>query len=324
MVPSGKNWFNVSEMPLVHCEIGQTVRIEWNQSSIEHDIFELYSYASYVDCQFKDPAIQRTLPMTSGSYEFTCDAMGTKFFACGVKQACKDGKQRVRVHTTDSRKASAITNGATLAEYMRKAVRLYEVDYDGAIAESDALELENMLLSIASNSPTSCADWLVPSHLSNTTCLAYVYVDLGVLYRKRASFNTEISERYYHKSLSLIPNFCLSESYLVELQIKLNNQSAADAQYHIACKACGASDLDIELIRMAYGQKGWTLPANNCTNPPAVQDSRLVQGNVRGINVDSDSNYTLLSNYGHRNYGNRKALAVATQLTLLLVSVFFV
>ena len=321
MVPAGKKWFNVSEMPLVHCEIGQTVRIEWNRSSIQHDIFEMYSYASFVDCRFVEPSVQRALSSTSGSYEFTCDTMGTRFFACGVNQACKGGKQRVRVHTIDSRKTSAITKkGATLAEYMREAVRLYEVDYHGAIAEPDAVKLEDMLLSIATNSPASCADWLVPSDLSNTTCLAYVYVDLGVLYRKRASFNAEISERYYHKSLSLIPNFCLSESYLVELQIKLNNQTAADAQYQDACKACGALDLDIELIRMAYAQKGWELPANDCTNPPAAKDTRLVQGNVRGY---SGSNSTFLSGSA-RNRGYGQALTVATQFTLLLSTFIFV
>jgi len=324
MIPEGKNWFNVSEMPLVHCEIGQTVRLEWNESSVQHDIFEMFSYSSYVNCLFEEPSIQRVMPSTSGSYEFSCDTMGTKLFACGVNQACREGKQRIRIHTIDSRKTLSITQGATLAGYMREAVPLYEGDYQDAIAEPDAVRLEDMLLSIASNSPTSCADWLIPSQLTNTTCLAFVYVDLGLLYRKRASFNTAVSEEYYRKSLSLIPSFCLAESYIVELYIKLNNQTAADDQYHIACNACGAVDLDMELVRMAYAQKGWDLPANGCTNAnPLSGGSRQVGVNIIENDERDGTNSSFLSSGSIRNGGFRQMEIIASQITLLLTTFVF-
>ena len=83
-------------------------------------------------------------------------------------------------------------------------------------------------MSIASNSPESCSDWIIPSHLSNTTCLGYVYTDLGVLFRQRASSDLDKAKSFYEKALRLIPDFCLAESYLVELYIKKNDQNLAD------------------------------------------------------------------------------------------------
>ena len=267
MVPAGAKWFNVSEMPLVHCEIGQTVEISWTNTNIQHDVHEVYSYPTYIDCDFSIGA-KRTDVGNSGNFTFKCETMGTRFFSCNVGKACSEGKQRIRVHGIDTRKTSSISQagGSTLAEYMKASVKVYKGDTT-AIPESNANTLEQMLLSIASNSPLSCSDWLIPSHLSNTTCLGYVYTDLGVLYRQRASSDLDKSKMYYDKALQLIPNFCLAESYLVELQMKKNNKAAADKQFEIACKACGKSDLDMEIIRMAYQEKGWSLPASSDCNP---------------------------------------------------------
>ena len=130
------------------------------------------------------------------------------------------------------------------------------------IPEDRAQLLENMLLSIASRSPESCSDWLVAGQLNNQTCMAFVYTDLGVLYHRRKSSDLVKSAIYYDQALSLIPKFCLAESYLVELYLKRDDKLAADAQFKKACKACGPSDLDIELVRMSYKRKGWSLPQN--------------------------------------------------------------
>eukprot|EP00943_MAST-04B_sp_MAST-4B-sp1_P003727 g3727.t1 len=280
MVPAGAKWFNVSEMPLVHCEIGQTVDISWSNTSIQHDIYELYSYPSYIDCDFSKGQ-KRMDAGRSGNYSFTCDTMGTKFFSCNVGAACATGKQRIRVHGIDSRKTSALSQAgaSTLAGYMKASITVYKGDTT-AIPENDANGLEQMLLSIASNSPLSCSDWLIPSHLSNATCLGYVFTDLGVLYRQRASKDLEKAKNYYDKALQLIPDFCLAESYLVELQMQKNDKSAADAQFEIACKACGKSDLDIEIIRMAYKAKGWALPTTSNCNP--LKQNVVVNGDDSG------------------------------------------
>jgi len=274
MVPKDRAWFNVTEMPLVHCELGQAVKLQWNISSLTHDVYELYSYEAYVDCNFKPPAQSRANAAHVGDFEFTCSFMGTRFFACSVNDACSRGKQRVRVHGVNSSKTASIraNNESTLAEYMKEAVKAYSTDAQKSVPEAEADRLEEMLMSIASNSPASCADWMIPSHLSNTTCLAYVYTDLGVLYRQRAVSDLQKSQHYYGEALKLIPNLCLAQSYLVELQIKLGNRTGADAQFESACAACGSSDLDMEIIRMAYLQQGWDYPANSaCGN----QDSSL-------------------------------------------------
>ena len=71
----------------------------------------------------------------------------------------------------------------------------------------------------------------------------------------------------------MIPNFCLAESYLVELQIKLGNKSGADAQFERACEACGTSDLDREIIRMAYLQNGWDVPRNSACSAQIMSNS---------------------------------------------------
>ena len=95
--------------------------------------------------------------------------------------------------------------------------------------------------------------------------MGYVYTDLGVLFRQRASSDLDKAKSFYEKALRLIPDFCLAESYLVELYIKKNDQNLADTQFEVACQACGKSNLDMELVRMAYEEKGWSLPANsNC------------------------------------------------------------
>jgi hypothetical protein len=269
MVPQGVTWFNVTEMPLVHCEIGQTVEISWTNTIIQHDVYELYSYPTYVDCNFaSSTAVKRQNIGTSGNFTFTCETMGTRFFSCSVGNACSKGKQRIRIHGIDTRKTIALSNAGqfTLAGYMKQSVTVYKGG-NTAIPETQANALEKMLISIASNSPESCSDWLIPSHLSNITCLGYVYTDLGVLYRQRELVDLDKSKLYYDIALKMIPNFCLAESYLVELQIKKNDKSAADEHFKIACKACGESDLDIEIVRMAYEEKGWALPSPSVCNP---------------------------------------------------------
>ena len=287
MVPAGAKWFNVSEMPLVHCEIGQAVEISWTNTNIQHDVYELHNYPTYVECDFSKSA-KRTDVGNSGNFTFKCETMGTRFFSCNVGKACSEGKQRIRVHGIDTRKTSSISEagGSTLAEYMKASVKVYKGDTT-AIPESKANTLEQMLLSIASNSPLSCSDWLIQSHLSNTTCLGYVYTDLGVLYRQRASSDLDKSKMYYDKALQLIPNFCLAESYLVELQMKKNNKAAADKQFEIACKACGKSDLDMEIIRMAYQEKGWSLPPSSDYNPSKqnIAVNEKTDKGLRGSNV---------------------------------------
>ena len=266
MVPSGVTWFNVSEMPLVHCEIGQNVEISWSNTNIQHNVYEVYSFSRYIECDFNAPSTYRAAVANSGNFTFTCDSMGTRFFACSVGKACSKGKQRVRVHGIDSRKTKNISDsgGSTLAEYIKASVTAYKGG-NTIIPESKAVNLETMLLSIASNSPESCSDWIIPSHLSNTTCLGYVYTDLGVLYRQRASSDLDKAKSFYEKALRLVPDFCLAESYLVELYIKKNDKNAANTQFEVACQACGKSNLDMELVRMAYEEKGWAIPANsNC------------------------------------------------------------
>ena len=198
---------------------------------------------------------------------FLCVTAWAHDFFCSVGKACSKGKQRIRVHGIDSRKTKNISDsgGSTLAEYMKASVTAYKGG-NILIPESRAVNLENMLMSIASNSPESCSDWLIPSHLSNTTCLGYVYTDLGVLFRQRASSDLDKAKSFYEKALRLIPDFCLAESYLVELYIKKNDQNLADTQFEVACQACnGKSNLDMELVRMAYEEKRLSLPANsNC------------------------------------------------------------
>ena len=246
---------------ITHCSFDDKTGI-WKNSNNMHDIYELYNYESYIGCDFNSQgAVKHSMESNDNTFSFTCDSMGTRFFACSVDDACKTGKQRVRVHGIDSRKTQLIREhgGYTLAEYIKESVVSYQ-NGDTIVPESKAMQLENMLLSIASNSPSSCADWLIPGHLSNATCLGYVYTDLGVLYRQRASVDLEMAEMYYNKALAIIPNFCLAESYLVELQIKANDKQAADYQFKKACDACGTLNLDMELIRMAYKRKGWEQP----------------------------------------------------------------
>merc|ERR1712070_861045 len=114
--------------------------------------------------------------------------MGQSYFACSMGTACSRGLQRVRVHVTDtSRTASVRTaGGATLAEYVREIVEVEGMMYkstDATLADTKADSLMGRLSSIASNSPDSCADWLMPTYNSNTTCLAFAYTDMGVLSR---------------------------------------------------------------------------------------------------------------------------------------------
>ena len=282
MVPPGATWFNVSEMPLVHCEIGQYVEISWGETSLKHNVYELYSYSRYIDCDFNAPSTYRAAVANSGNFTFMCDSMGTRFFSCSVGKACSKGKQRIRVHGIDSRKTKNISDsgGSTLAEYMKASVTAYKGGTT-VIPESKASNLETMLLSIASNSPESCSDWLIPSHLSNTTCLGYVYTDLGVLFRQRASSDLDKAKSFYEKALNLIPDFCLAESYLVELYIKKNDQNSADTQFEVACQACGKSNLDMELVRMAYEEKGWVVPVNSDCRVSKSENNLIASDNRR-------------------------------------------
>ena len=161
-------------------------------------MFSSYTtHESYVGCEVRSAtAIRRTPLSRSGSFNFICNFVGTRFFSCGVGDACNAGKQRVRVHGIDSRKTQDIRNsgGHSLAEYMKLSVESYTTT-ETIIPEDRAQLLENMLVNSKPFSE-SCSDWLVATQLNNHTCMAFVYTDLGVLYHRRESSNLVKSAIY--------------------------------------------------------------------------------------------------------------------------------
>ena len=58
--------------------------------------------------------------------------------------------------------------------------------------------------------------------------MGYVYTDLGVLYRQRASSDLD-KAKSFEKALRLV-QFLYGRSYLVELYIKKNDKNAANTQ----------------------------------------------------------------------------------------------
>jgi len=182
-----------------------------------------------------------------------------------VNEACQVGKQKIRIHVTEPSKKSALRsqNITTLAQYMEESVELY---YGGKVlTEAVASSLVAKLQGIIANSPTSCSDWIPSQDLSNETCLAYAYTDIGYIYRQRSAVDYATVKDYYDRALAVVPNFCLAESYLVELFIKEGVKSKADidAQFEAACSACGNAHLDMEILRNEYDKREWAFPANS-------------------------------------------------------------
>jgi len=273
---------NATEMPLVHCPLGSSVIFEWDGMpgmSDVHDVWQLYSEQAYTQCEFSSArALRRRNGGVSGRYEFQCDSVGGHWFACSVDEACNKGLQRVRVHVTDPSKTADIraridpvtgTNFRTLAEVMEQD--LVEFSYKGHQLESNARgdEMMQRLQSVMRNSPQSCADWLVPADTTDNLCKAFLLTDMGVISRSKPMPDYAAAEDYYNQALALVPNFCLSASYLTELKLQLNDYSTAVAQFERACQACGPAAIDMEEVKLSWMTKGWTLPTNTaCSSIP--------------------------------------------------------
>ena len=258
--------YNVTEMPMVHCSPNQVVEIKWSAvSNMKHDVYQMASEDAYVKCSFAG-AVRKHSSAPSGSFSFTCgSSIGTSYFACSVGEACQLGKQKLRIHVTNPSRTSTLRsqNVTTLAQYMEESIDPY---YGGKVlSEAVASSLVTKLEGIIDNSPTSCSDWIPPLDLSNETCLAYAYTDIGYISRQRAVVDYSMAKDYYGRALAVVPNFCLAESYLVELFIKEGVKSKADidAQFEAACSACGNAHLDMEILRNEYDKREWAFPANS-------------------------------------------------------------
>ena len=66
--------------------------------------------------------------------------------------------------------------------------------------------------------------------------MGYVYTDLGVLYRQRASSDLDKAKSFY-EGIKTGSDFYAIRSYLVELYIKKNDKNAANTQFEVALKA---------------------------------------------------------------------------------------
>jgi len=263
---SSADQYNITEMPMVHCSPNQVVEIAWSaENNIKHDVYQMADEDAYVQCSFAG-ADKKHSSVTSGSFSFTCGSeIGTSYFACSVNDACAVGKQKLRVHVTKPSNTASLraNNITTLAQYMEETVDVY---YGGReLSESVASSLMSKLQGVIDNSPTSCSDWIPSQSLSNATCLAYAYTDMGYISRQRVTANYAVAYNYYSKALALIPNFCLPESYLVELFIKQGTKSKSeiDAQFNLACSACGNAHLDMEILRNEYDKRKWSYPLNS-------------------------------------------------------------
>lgn len=280
-----------TELTVVHCDLGETVEFTWKSqaSALEadpeatgHDLWKLGNEEDYATCKFDSSSADELVPHAASAFpasygdapgtcahQFSCDAPGTHFFACRVAGACTNGLQRVRVWVTDSSKTQTLRTQqpqlTTLANAMSE--HLVPVAYSQSqdpVADSVAANISAMLDAIETYSPEACADWLTPSDLSDAKCKAFALTDRGFIERIRATPNFTLAASYYASALSLVTGFCPAESYLTELRVKEGtNKNAADAQFEVACAACGTNSLDMTDVRLAYYRKGWALPENS-------------------------------------------------------------
>lgn len=280
-----------AELTVVHCDLGETVEFTWKSQAAArkedaqatgHDLWKLGNEEDYATCTFEGSSGSELVPHAASAFpasygaapetcahQFSCDTPGTHFFACSVAGACSNGMQRVRVWVTDSSKTRTLRAQqpqlTTLANAMSK--HLVPVAYSESqnpVADSVAANISAMLRAIETFSPGACADWLIPSDLSDAKCKAFALTDRGFIERVRATPNFTLAASYYADALSLVAGFCPAESYLTELRVKEGvDKSAADAQFEVACAACGTDSLDMTDVRLAYYRKGWAVPANS-------------------------------------------------------------
>jgi len=243
-----------------------------------HDVWQLPTEESYNVCDFDALGARKVSDAsTSSIFEFSCDQVGTYYFACSVDDACSSGKQKVRIYVSDPAQTIELRarGGVSLEEFNRNYTLLFAGYFlnkqDIAHANlKDALVSAHSLLE---HSPKSCSDWIPASWNSNQSCQAFVYTDLGFIARAGPDADFDTSERYYRRALAISPGMCGATSYLAELRVQQNMKTEADEQYVKACKACGEYSLDFHDLIWAYEQRGWALPS--C--PGTVEFSQTVQ-----------------------------------------------
>lgn len=309
---------NQTEIPMVHCNVGETVELRWDSSN-HHDVWQLYTEDAYIGCNFSSPAIQRSSSGAAGSYVFHCDTMGNRFFACSVGDACSSGRQRIRVHVVNESRTAHLRaqNVVTLADYMRASERAYKGSEGLSDARAD--QFMDMLSGIVQHSPDSCADWVLPSNNNNATCLAIAYTDMGVTSRVRATPNYEMAEAYYEQALGYVPSMCTTQAYLVELAMARNNRSATAEHYARACSACGPGKVDIEAVKSAFAFKGWSVPPGTACSPTAVagtSPSTASGGQGQGTSPAGNEDLSLLAD----GISTRRTLCLVQALAVMWLS----
>lgn len=294
-----------TELTILHCDVGQTVEFTWeSQASAKakdsqatgHDLWQLSNEEDYAKCAFDSSTSSELVPHAASvfpasytaapevcSHQFSCNTQGTHFFACSVAGACHNGMQRVRIWVTDSSKTETLraqqpqltTLSSVMSDHL---VPVAYSDNEGPVSDDVAANISTMLASIQSLSPEACADWLAPNDLTDAMCKAFALTDRGFIERVRATPNFTLAQSYYTNALALVSGFCPAESYLTELRVKEADKSAADAQFAVACNACGTNSLDMTDVRLAYHRKGWAVPSNSACSedvPKRLTSSEL-------------------------------------------------
>jgi hypothetical protein len=260
----GTNTTHAREIPLVVCPLGSQVSFKWAGSM--HNIWKLPDEISYNTCNFSATGAQRVNDKShSATYDFDCSAVGTYYFACSVGNACSLGSQKVRIYVSDPQKTVALRakGGLSLEGFNRKYTLLFagyasNMQSLSNASASDAIQDSNSLLA---NSPLSCSDWIPQSWLSNQSCMAFVYTDLGFISRVRPTPDYAASEYYYKKALQISPGMCGATSYLAELRVQQNDKASADLEFAKACVACGKYSMDFSDLELAYQKRSWQMPS---------------------------------------------------------------
>lgn len=155
-----------------------------------------------------------------------------------------------------------------------------DVYYNGFEDDARADQIVARLESALRHSPASCGDWLPDYVNTNASCVASLASDLGYVMRSRPDFDTSAARAYYNLALEADPTHCGSLSYLTELELKENNETAAVSAAKMACAACGMS-LDVLSLLQGFSEKGWSLPSRCMPSLPRFIKSRLTSTSLR-------------------------------------------
>lgn len=337
------------DLKMVTCELGGKVKFDLKERT---DLYELPNEEAYVSCNFdgivrdnsngdkgngnniknnstKQQSKAQILSAAGDeSFSFNCDNIGTHFFAAKSSKSktdsnlCDSHGMKLVLHVTD--KKQTIVHRSTFNEITGKNNYSYasvmerffvDAEFSNGFKTDDLANTAiEALKCVQTHGKDACSDWLPENINSDKLCDALVHSDLGYSYAKKP-VNPDFAQSLANldKALEIIPNFCPATAHKTTVFIAQGSKESADKIFAESCSVCGNLSLEMDSIKRAYVEKGWTLPCNTACSNKAEVDLESCGGSLMPFAGTSSSGVS--SSGTITNSGSSAILDATMQLT---------